>query len=271
MPSLDHMTHVTELDDRALLHVSGADATVFLQGLLTQDVEQVGAHYSLWAGLLSPQGKALFEMLLYRAPDGGFYLDVAKDKAAALMQRLNLYRLRRSVDIAPAPAHLKIWAMWGGDHGAHPADGRLPALGARWIDDRAHSSNTDLAAYHRHRRLLGVPDAAEIGQDQTLWLEANATELHGVSFTKGCYVGQENTARMHHRDKVRRRLLPLHVQGTPNSDEVMAHGKNAGELRGHGEDVRMAWLRLELVNDARDITVGDVSATLIWPTWLEKA
>lgn len=265
------MSHITQLHDRALLLVSGADARAFLQGLLTQDIDQLAPGHNLWAGLLSPQGKAMFEMLVHSHSAGGYLLDVAKDKAASLMQRLSLYRLRREVDIAPAPAALKIWAMWGGDHGQHPLDSRLPALGARWVDDHARTDNSDLAAYHRHRRLLGVPDAAEIGQDQTLWLEANAAELHGVSFTKGCYVGQENTARMHHRDKVRRRLLPLHVHGTPVHQDVIAQGKVAGEVRGYADGVAMAWLRLELVNAARDIMVGGVSAELIWPTWLEKA
>ena len=265
------MTHVTLLEDRSLLHISGADALAFLQGLLTQDMARITPGQNLWAGLLSPQGKALFEMLVHGAPDGSFWLDVAKDKAEALAQRLHLYRLRRQVEIAPAPSSLKIWALWGGDHGSYPADGRLPALGARWIDDQPHIPNADLAAYHRHRRLLGVPQAEEIGQDQTLWLETNAAELNGVSFTKGCYVGQENTARMHHRDKIRRRILPLHLQASPKDDEVIAHGKSAGMLRGYGDGVALAWLRLELVNDAREIYAGSVSAELIWPTWLEKA
>ena len=264
------MTHVTALEDRRLLHISGPDAADFLQGLLTQDIHRLVPGTSLWAGLLSAQGKALFEMLLYSAPDGGYWLDVAQEQAAALAQRLGLYRLRRKVDITPAPDRYQIWAQWGGES-EKPLDGRLPALGARWVDDAVHSSNASLADYHRHRRLLGVPDAQDLGQDQTLWLEANAAELNGVSFTKGCYVGQENTARMHHRDKVRRRLLPLHLHGTPQNNDVLAHGQAAGQLRSYGDAVGMAWLRLELVNDAREILVGGVSAELIWPTWLEKA
>jgi hypothetical protein len=256
------------LDDRAVLAVTGADARPFLQGLLTNDVLALAPDRPLWAGLLSPQGKALFDMILHDDGAGGALIDCEAAQAGALARRLGMYRLRRAVDIAPR-ADLAVHVAWGDEAGDGPADPRLPALGARWIS--APGEAGDAEAFRRHRIALGVPEgAAELGQDRTLWLEANATELGGVSFTKGCYVGQENTARMHHRDRVRRRLLPVRLDGDPgDATEIMAGERAAGDLRAVAGDLGMAWLRLELADGA--LAVGPASAALLWPAWLPRA
>jgi hypothetical protein len=153
----------------------------------------------LWTGLLTPQGKALFDFILW-ADGEDVLVDCEADQAAALARRLSLYRLRRPIVIAPDEALRVHWALGG----EGPADPRLPELGRRWLGPDDGPTEGWLA----HRLRLGVAEGvAELGSDSILWLECNAKELNGVSFTKGCYVGQENTARMNYRNKVNRRLV----------------------------------------------------------------
>jgi folate-binding protein YgfZ len=202
----------TRLFDRALVRVSPrADSTEnvvdFLQGLVTADV--AGA-LPVWSGLLTPQGKALFDFIVWPAGHG-LLLDCEAAVADALVKRLSMYRLRKAIDIARDDKVAVHWRPHTGDGAA--ADPRLHALGERWIaaidatdpDDAETGADAEWLA---HRLALGVPEGrGELGDGETLWLEANAIELNGVSFTKGCYVGQENTARMNWRAKVNRRLV----------------------------------------------------------------
>jgi len=191
------------LVDRALVRLSALDESedvaAFLQGLVTSDVK---GPLPVWAGLLSPQGKALFDFLVW--PDGGdLLLDCEAAAAPALVKRLSLYRLRRRIAIAEDPALGVYWQAEG-----EATDPRLAALGHRWIAPAGADDAPADAAWQAHRLAHGVPEGlAELGSEQTLWLETNAVELNGVSFTKGCYVGQENTARMNWRQKVNRRLV----------------------------------------------------------------
>ncbi|WP_156677824.1 YgfZ/GcvT domain-containing protein [Sphingomonas profundi] len=187
----------TTLIDRAVLRLSGEDVRGFLQGLLTNDA---AGPLPAWAGLLTPQGKALFDFILW-ADGADVLIDCEAGQAEALARRLTLYRLRRPIAIARDPALAVHWAAAGE---AGVADPRLPALGRRWLAPPGEAAE----GWRAHRLRLGVAEGVdELGSDKTLWLEANARELNGVSFTKGCYVGQENTARMHHRSKVNRRLV----------------------------------------------------------------
>lgn len=195
------------LFERALVRLlpddPGEDVAGFLQGLVTQDVT---GPLPVWAALLSPQGKALFDFLVW--PDGpdGLLIDCEAAVADALVRRLSMYRLRRKIRIARADDLGVYWEGHGGDGGA--ADPRLRALGQRWIAPIAEDDEAVDASWLAHRLTLGVTEGqAELGSDQILWLEANAVDLNGVSFTKGCYVGQENTARMNWRQKVNRRLV----------------------------------------------------------------
>lgn len=199
------MTQATTLADRALIRLAGEDPRGFLQGLVTNDVS--GA-LPVWAGLLTPQGKALFDFLVWADRDD-LLLDCEAEQADALARRLTIYRLRRPITIA-RDAGLAV--HWAKDGDAGVADPRLAQLGRRWIAPAEEGDAGE--AWRAHRLALGVTEgAAELGQDKTLWLEANAGELNGVSFTKGCYVGQENTARMHHRSKVNRRLAVVPLAG----------------------------------------------------------
>jgi hypothetical protein len=190
----------TTLTDRALLRLSGEDVRGFLQGLVTNDTAALADDRPLWAGLLSPQGKALFDFIMW-ADGEDVLLDCEANAAPDLQKRLTLYRLRRKIAISPEPALAVHWSQ-DGEEGA--PDPRLAALGRRWIAPASEPAG----GWLKHRLSHGVTEGrAELGTDKTLWLECNARELGGVSFTKGCYVGQENTARMNYRSKVNRRLV----------------------------------------------------------------
>lgn len=192
------MDKATTLADRALLRIAGEDVRGFLQGLVTNDTAALPA----WAGLLTPQGKALFDFILWADGDD-VLIDCEAEQADALARRLTMYRLRRPITIAPEPALAVHWSRDGAPVDAMP-DPRLAALGYRWLAP----ADAPATGWREHRLSLGVAEGvAELGSGETLWLECNARELNGVSFAKGCYVGQENTARMHHRSKVSRRLV----------------------------------------------------------------
>ncbi len=187
----------TTLIDRAVIRLSGDDVRGFLQGLITNDMQ---GPLPVWAGLLTPQGKALFDFIVWEDGDD-LLIDCEDAQADALIKRLSLYRLRRAIVMGRDPALAVHWSL-SGEVGV--PDPRLPALGHRWLAPPTAAA----IGYPEHRLSLGVAEgSAELGQDKTLWLEANAAELNGVSFTKGCYIGQENTARMNYRSKVNRRLF----------------------------------------------------------------
>jgi folate-binding protein YgfZ len=185
----------TTLADRAVVRLSGEDVRAFVQGLVSNDVMGSGP---VWAGLLTPQGKCLFDFIVW--PDGDdLLLDCEAQAADDLVKRLGVYRLRRPIRIDRDPSIAVHWSI-GGEDGV--SDPRLPELGRRWLGPPGEPATGWLA----HRLRLGVTEGrAELGD--ILWLECNAIELNGVSFTKGCFVGQENTARMNWRSKVNRRLV----------------------------------------------------------------
>lgn len=233
----------TLLADRSLIRVSGEDVRGFLQGLVTQDVAVVQPGAPQWAGLLTAQGKALFDFILWDGGKDAILIDCEAEQREALIRRLSIYRLRRPITIEATEGGVH----WSRDAGQGVTDPRLAALGYRWLGE----AGDDVAkGWREHRLRLGVTEgAAELGQDKTLWLECNAAELGGVSFAKGCYVGQENTARMNWRAKVNRRLIVAPL-GEP------------------GERTRIAYPDLGLMVEHRRIeALGDA----IIPEWLGAA
>lgn len=261
---------IARLADRAVLLVDGPDARAYLQDLVTSDVARLTPRAPLWAGLLSAQGKPLFDMILFDGGDiapGAVLVEGLASAADALARRLAMFRLRRAVTIAPQP-ELHVFAAWGEPVADLPGDPQWSALGQRWIADTA-ATTAGLDDYACHRLTHGVADSGDLLLDRMLWLEANAVELGGVSFTKGCYVGQENTARMHHRDKLRRRLLPLTLAGEPADTTVTADGVVVGELRRHRDGRGIAYLKVDAAGSA--LLAGGVAATVDWPAWLPAA
>jgi folate-binding protein YgfZ len=214
------------LFNRAVIRLSPMDGSEdvrnFLQGLVTQDTTLVAGGKSLWGALLSPQGKALFDFLICpdRHAPADLLLDCEAEQAEALVKRLSLYRLRKKIAIAVDKALGVIWSK----DGSGKDDPRLPLLGQRWIAPTA-TDDVDVGTEYRHHRLsLGVTEGvAELGEGTTLWLECNAAELNGVSFTKGCYIGQENTARMNWRSKVNRRLVVVPIAQADEKRQRIAY------------------------------------------------
>lgn len=265
--------HITPLPGRAVLELAGPDAITFLQGLVTNDVTQVSAERPVWAALLSPQGKYLFDFVIFNGGQDSLLLDTEAERLELLTRRLAMYRLRAKVDIVPRP-DLRVYAAWGDagtPDGALP-DPRLENLGWRWITQLLINPTATPDEYDLHRLHLGVPDGSkDIAVDKMLWLEANAAELNGVDFRKGCYVGQENTARMFHRSKVRKRLLPVTFGFEPETGLIMADGKEAGELRSCRNGRGLAFLRMEFVENGASLSLDGKPLTVQLPDFLREA
>ena len=209
----------TQLKNRAIVRLSatteGEDVRGFLQGLVTNDVS--GA-LPVYAALLSAQGKAMFDFLVWSDGDD-ILLDCEARAADDLVKRLSLYRLRRQIEIARDDGMAVLWSERHFDGAV--LDPRLPQLGFRAVGPESGLPAGD-AEYLTHRLAHGVPEGAdELGD--ILWLETNAVELHGVSFSKGCYIGQENTARMNWRQKVNRRLVVVPLGQSDESRRKIAY------------------------------------------------
>jgi hypothetical protein len=269
------------LDDRTVLAISGPQARDFLQGLVTNDVVNgLAPGTGLYTALLSPQGKILFDFLVTEG-DGALLLDVARDARDALLKKLKIYRLRSPVEIETRD-QLGVYVNLQGhpDNRAVPyanravsfADPRLPGLGLRSIGARAEMP-ANLAgprAYHEHRLALGVPEGGDFGYEKIFALDAGLAELNGVSFTKGCYVGQELTARMKHRATSRKRILTVTADGPlPASGPVAKGGAEIGELiAAHGQTA-FALIRLDRLDEATgDVTAAEIPVALHRPAWL---
>ena len=252
MVTLHDMTG-TRLYSRAVIRLSpeeGEDAAAFLQGLVTNEVTGV---LPVWTALLTPQGKVLFDFLVWPAGKD-ILLDCEAEAADDLVRRLGLYRLRRKIAITRDDSIAVHWRPHIGD-GAAP-DPRLSALGERWISplDADDAEPAD-DAWRAHRLAHGVAEGrAELGNGEVLWLECNAAELHGVSFTKGCYVGQENTARMNWRQKVNRRLIVVPLDRSNPSRQRAAYpdlGRAVDHLRMEetSPDLLPEWLAEALASE----------------------
>jgi folate-binding protein YgfZ len=269
------------LDDRAVLAISGPQARDFLQGLVTNDiVGGVAPGAGLYTALLSPQGKILFDFLVTEG-DGALLLDVARDARDALLKKLKMYRLRSQVEIE-AREQLGVYVNLVG----HPdnralsyaeravtfADPRHQGLGMRSIGASAEmpANLSGTRGYHQHRLELGVPEAGDFGFEKIFALDAGLAELNGVSFTKGCYIGQELTSRMKHRATSRKRILTVRADAAlPAEGAVTKGGVEIGELvSSHG---RTAFVLVRL--DRLEETSGDIAAaglpvSLHRPAWL---
>lgn len=243
----------TLLANRAVVRLSPLDeredVAGFLQSLVTNDVTGT---LPVYAGLLTPQGKTLFDFLVWPGGEDSLLLDCEAEAAEDLVRRLSLYRLRRKLAIAVEPELAVHWEAHPGDacperlalpasRRGGAADPRFAALGQRWIAAAETGAETADAAWRAHRLKLGVAEGrAELGD--TLWLETNAAELNGVSFGKGCYVGQENTARMNWRQKINRRLVVVPLAQSDEKRRKSAYpelGLAVDHLR--AEDIDPAW------------------------------
>ncbi len=222
----------TTLQDRVVIRLTGEDVRGFLDGLVTNSLDTL----PVYAALLTPQGKVIADFIVWAGGED-LLLDVAQGDSEALVRRLAMYRLRRAITIERDDTVAVHWSADGAD------DPRLAALGRRWLAE----PDEPASGWLEHRLRLGVCEgASELGD--LLWLECNADELNGVSFSKGCFVGQENTARMNWRAKVNRRLF-------------VVEGDGGGKARATYPELGLA------VVHAR---VEAVPANAIIPDWLKR-
>jgi folate-binding protein YgfZ len=274
--------HAIVLKDRGVVEVSGPDAESFLQGLVTNDVAKVGTQNSVYAALLTPQGKVIHDFLIFAAP-GGFLLDCVGARAADLAARLKKYKLRAKVTVTDRSADFAVVALPAGGPSlaawVAATDPRLADLGRRAILP-ADSVDAELRAqgyeprpegeYQARRLALGVPDAAvDIPPETFFPLDCNFEELHGVDFAKGCYVGQELTARMKHRATARRRLLPVTAAAPlpPPGAALKIGSSDIGELRGSIGDRGMALVRLDRLGNADEATADGLAIKIGRPSY----
>jgi folate-binding protein YgfZ len=280
------------LRDRGVVRVAGEDAGKLLQGTISNDMDLLDRQPAIHAALLTPQGKILFDFFVVKGADGGFLLETAKDQVASLVKRLAMYKLRARVDIADATLEYRVFAVWGGapasrsptGRGVGPFDDpRLGALGSRILaearlaaDVAASTNGPDNTAetYDAHRIGLGVPEG---GKDyplgDTFPHEANLDLLNGVSFTKGCFVGQEVVSRVQHRGSARRRIVIVESDGPLETGaEIVAGPAAIGTIGSVAGSRALALLRLDRAQEAISkgewLTAGGARIAMRLPGYL---
>ncbi|MEE8559702.1 MAG: folate-binding protein [Alphaproteobacteria bacterium] len=290
--------HAVMLNSRGLLKVVGPDARGFLQGLISNDVDKLAPGRALWAAFLTPQGKYLHDFFLTTAPgEESILIDCEAARLDDLTRRLGIYKLRAQVELTDVSDDFRVAALFGADAlaalglpaepgtaapfggGIAYTDPRLAALGARAVlphsgaEDvlvNAGFTHAEFASYDQLRIPLGVPDGSrDLEVERATLLENGFNELHGIDWDKGCFVGQEITSRMKYRALVKRRLVPVEIDGPAPEPgtPVMAGGKEAGVMRSANGGMGLALLRLENLEDA--LSAGDARVTPKKPAWAE--
>lgn len=254
------MSQEAILTSRGIIRISGPDAQTWLQGLVTNDVSNIGPGEARFAALLSPQGKILFDFFVFR--DGkDLLLDCLQERASDLVKRLSMYKLRSNVTISDFSDSETVEAVWGNDEspgGISYRDPRHPDLGWRVVVPRPGPSYGDVANdnYERHRINCGVPRSGyDFGWDSTFPHEANMDRLNGIDFKKGCYIGQEVVSRVEHRGTARKRIVKVRIHGehlpTPGT-EITAGDITVGVMGSAHGDRGLAMLRLDRIEEARN-------------------
>ncbi len=262
-----------QLEDRAIIAVSGPEARDFLQGLVTNDIHEIaGPQVLRYAALLTPQGKILFDFLVCEQ-NGTILLDCAAEFRDALLKRLSLYRLRAKVEIAARPDLAVLWRAAAEPGAPFRPDPRHPGLGGRALMPAGHAP-AGSKRFETVRLDAGVPEGRDFGQDKVFALDGDLDELHGIAFDKGCYVGQELTARMKHRGTARKRLLPVRaVAGDalpPSGTSIIADRHDIGSVHSVYGDKGFALVRLDRLAEADGVPLRaqDMAVTVTKPGWL---
>ena len=265
------MSKLTLLPGRAVIEVSGGDRVSFLQGLVSNDVAEAAPGRAVWAALLTPQGKWLADFFILS--DGErLLLDCEAGQAAMLAQRLTRFRLRAKVAVQQAP--LQVYAAWGDDApsaGIVAPDPRVAGAGWRVLSETPLPTNASPADWDRHRLALGLPDGSrDMESEKTTLLEAGFDELNGVSWTKGCYMGQELTARTKYRGLLKRRLVPVRIDGPvpPAGTPVLRAGVEAGVMRSGVPGFGLALIRIDAIA-ATNLTCGEAALHPMPPAWMQ--
>jgi len=267
------MTRVTQLPDRGVIAVAGEDRVPFLQGLVSNDVTGAVPGRAVWAALLSPQGKWRSDFFILAEGDR-LLLDCVGADVPTLVAGLSRFRLRSRATVRDVSDQLSVHSAWDGTpdlpSGAIAApDPRLPEAGWRILSPGPLPANATPADWDMHRIALGLPDAGDLEADKTVLLEAGFDELNGVSWSKGCYMGQELTARTKYRGLVKRRLVPVTVDG-PLPDPgtpIWRDGQEVGTMRSGCGAAGLAVLRLDALRSGA-LACGEARLAARVPSWM---
>jgi len=263
---------ITRLVSRGVLGVEGADRVGFLNGLVSNDVALAVPGRAVWAALLSPQGRYITDFFIFQDNDR-LLIDAPAIAVADLLRRLSRFRLRSAVQLQDLSDSLQVYAAWNGVPPEVPVtapDPRLDAAGFRMISPRPIAETASPAAYDAHRLSLGLPDGPpDLEPDKTLLLEAGFDELGGIAWNKGCYMGQELTARTKYRGLVKRRLVPVTLQSDapPAGTPILAEGVEVGSLRSSAGQIGLATLRIDALN--KPLLAGNALLKPNIPDWMK--
>jgi folate-binding protein YgfZ len=263
----------TSLPDRAVVELTGEDRVAFLQGLVSNDVAAAAPGHAVWAALLTPQGKWLADFFIFAEADR-LLLDVEAAQAAALVQRLSRFRLRSKVALAVVQG-FSVQAGWGAAAlpvGVSAPDPRHPEAGWRaLLAEPSPAADATPEDYDRHRLALGLPDGSrDMEAEKSLLLEAGFDELAGISWSKGCYMGQELTARTKYRGLLKKRLFPVAVEGAlpaRGTPVLREDGAETGEMRSGRDGLGLALLRMP-VQAGQALRCGDAVLRARVPGWM---
>ena len=275
------------LEQRGVIAITGDDARPFLQGLISQDVEKVGSATAVYGAFLTPQGKFLHDFCIAQQADGALLLDCEATGVEDLRSRLSRYKLRTKVTLQNVSDDYETTVAFGAevsklcdlddrvgaarniDGGVLFVDPRKTALGCRAIAPHGTAQTlftaigfTSTAAddYDGHRLALGIPDGSrDLEREKATLLESNFEELNGVDWDKGCYMGQELTARTKYRALLKKRIIPVRIEGPlpPHGTPILADGKPVGTIRSGRGTRAMALLRLEAIESGAPLHAGD--------------
>ncbi len=286
------------LESRGVIRLGGEDLRGFLQGMVSNDVDKVAPGRAVWSAFLTPQGKFLHEFFLVER-DGAFLLDCEAARLEDLKRRLSIYKLRSQVTLEDASAETAVASLFrpGGYEalgldgelgravpfggGVAYVDPRLAAMGARAILPRGGAESALREAgfapatpedYDRHRLALGIPDGSrDLEVEKSILLENGFEELHGVDWDKGCFMGQELTARTKYRALIKKRLMPVAIEGPAPAPgtPVIRGGKEAGVMRSSCDGLGLALMRLDSLEGTEAFDAGEAKVTPRKPDWAE--
>jgi len=281
----------TPLPARGLIKIEGPDARDFLQGLVSQDMTRVNETLAVYSAFLSPQGKFLYDFFAFEL-DGALVLDCEAERRSDFFKRLSMYKLRSNVTLNDVSDDFQVYGVLDTldttargqckalDGGVIYADPRLLDMGCRAVLAKGDTSALeslglsvgDIEAYEHHRIQLGLADGSrDMSVDKALLLENGFEELDGVSFSKGCFMGQELTARTRYRGLVKKRLLPVKIDGTapPAGTMLEVDGREVGEMKTSTGDVGLALIRLDTLKDDTSFTCAGATLRPQIPAWVQ--
>ena len=281
----------TPLPARGLIKIEGADTRDYLQGLVSQDMTRVSETEAVYSAFLSPQGKFLYDFFAFEV-GGALILDCEAERRSDFFKRLSMYKLRSDVTLSDVSDDFQVYGVLDGldiaergqcktlDGGVVYADPRLLDMGCRAVLARGDASAleslglslSEIEAYEHRRIQLGLADGSrDMSVDKALLLENGFEELDGVSFTKGCFMGQELTARTRYRGLVKKRLLPVKIDGAapPAGTVLEIDGRDVGEMKTSAGDVGLALIRLDTLDEGARYTCAGATLSPQIPAWVQ--